>query len=249
MRGVTLTVNLKGKLAVAVCAMAVAAFAGGAYAATQESAPGSRQAFLGDVAKRLHVTPAQLSAALKGAALDQVNAAVAAGRLTKAQGDALKQAIEKGGAPQLPGGALGLRGLHGPLGLRGLGGLSGTRAHRFPGHPWLFHRFMRPGAPGPGWRAGPAAAAHGPLGAAAAYLGLSRAQLFEQMGSGKSLADIAKSRGKSVSGLKQAIGHSLAMRRFSYPPRGKVIPRAPGPKGSSAGASGWIPAPSAGPFD
>jgi hypothetical protein len=41
--------------------------------------------------------------------------------------------------------------------------------------------------------------------AAASYLGLSQAQLRAQLQSGKSLADVAKARGKSVSGLEDAI--------------------------------------------
>jgi hypothetical protein len=80
--------------------LAAAAFAGGAYAATQQSSGNARQAFLDDVAKRLHVTPAQLDSALKGAALDQLAAAVKSGRITQAQANALKQRIEgKGNAP------------------------------------------------------------------------------------------------------------------------------------------------------
>ena len=61
-----------------------------------------RQAFLNDVAKRLNVTPAQLNSALKGAAIDQLDAAVKAGKLTQAQANALKQRIQQGahgGAP------------------------------------------------------------------------------------------------------------------------------------------------------
>ncbi len=41
--------------------------------------------------------------------------------------------------------------------------------------------------------------------AAAAYLGLSQAQLLSQLGSGKSLADVAVAQRKSVSGLQNAI--------------------------------------------
>lgn len=41
--------------------------------------------------------------------------------------------------------------------------------------------------------------------AAADYLGLTQAQLHAQLQSGKSLADLAKARGKSVSGLENAI--------------------------------------------
>ncbi len=45
----------------------------------------------------------------------------------------------------------------------------------------------------------------GPLGAAAHYLGLSVPQLMGQLGSGKSLAQVASSRGKSTTGLENAI--------------------------------------------
>jgi AraC-like DNA-binding protein len=43
------------------------------------------------------------------------------------------------------------------------------------------------------------------LSAAASYLGVSDAQLMKDLGSGKSMADVAKASGKSVSGLEQAI--------------------------------------------
>jgi hypothetical protein len=43
------------------------------------------------------------------------------------------------------------------------------------------------------------------LSAAADYLGLSEAQLRTKLTAGRTLADIAKARGKSVDGLKQAI--------------------------------------------
>jgi hypothetical protein len=59
----------------------------------------------------------------------------------------------------------------------------------------FFHR--GPGGPGGPRRAG--------FGAAAKYLGLTDLQLFNQLRSGKSLADIAGARGKSVDGLKNAI--------------------------------------------
>jgi len=78
--------------------VAAAALAGGAYAATQ-GAPSSRQAFLNDVAQRLHVTPAQLQAAIKGAVLDRLSAAVKAGKLTRAQADAIAQRIQSGAGP------------------------------------------------------------------------------------------------------------------------------------------------------
>ena len=97
--------NLKRRLAIGVVAVAAAAFAGGAYAATKDSNANTRQAFLNDVARRLHVTPAQLTSALEGAEMDQLNAAVASGKLTQAQANALKQRIQHGhpllGAPGL----------------------------------------------------------------------------------------------------------------------------------------------------
>lgn len=45
----------------------------------------------------------------------------------------------------------------------------------------------------------------GPLHSAASYLGLSDVELLKDLGSGKSMAQLAKADGKSVSGLEQAI--------------------------------------------
>jgi hypothetical protein len=92
--------TLKSKLIIATAILAAAAFAGGAYAATQSSGTNARQAFLNDAANRLHVTPAQLRNALTGAFEDQLQAAVKAGKLTQAQANAIKQRIEnRAGAP------------------------------------------------------------------------------------------------------------------------------------------------------
>ncbi|HEV3055478.1 MAG TPA: hypothetical protein VGX45_12540, partial [Solirubrobacteraceae bacterium] len=96
--------SLKRKLVLVVAAMAAVAFAGGAYAATQSSTPNVRQAFINDVAHRLNVTPAQLRAAVKGAYLDQLNTAVASGRLTAAQAAALRKWAQSAGV--VPFGAL-----------------------------------------------------------------------------------------------------------------------------------------------
>jgi polyhydroxyalkanoate synthesis regulator phasin len=132
---------------------------------------GSQDTFLNDVAKRLNVTPAELQAALKGAASDQIDAAVKAGKLTQDQADALKKRLDQG---DLPGFGFGHRG----------GG---------PGF-------------GPGLRFG---FGHGGIAAAgdaaSTYLGLTQQELFTQLVSGKSLAQIAKDKGKSVDGLKKAI--------------------------------------------
>lgn len=175
LRSLELHRGLKRNLVIGAAALAVAASAGGAYAATQSAGPSSRQAFLSDVAKRLHVTPAQLSSALDGAYLDQLQAAVKAGRLTQAQANALEQRLkQKGAEPALPFGGFGLR-------------------HReFPGPGRLGGGF--------GLAARPAA-----VDAAASYLGLSDAQLFQRLSSGKSLAQIATAQGKTASGLEQAI--------------------------------------------
>ena len=83
-------------------AVAAAAIAGGgaAVAATQLRSPSEEsQAIVNDAAAQLGVQPQALSNALKKALENQVDAAVAAGRLTKEQGDALKQRIESGQAP------------------------------------------------------------------------------------------------------------------------------------------------------
>ncbi len=200
---------VKRKLVIGGAALAVAAFAGGAYAATQNSGPSTRQAFLNDVAKRLHVSPQQLSSALNGAFLDQLQAAVQDGRLTQAQANALEQRLkQKGTVPAVPFGHFGF----GPRGFgpRGLVGPPGG----LPGGP--------PGGPprafgGAGVLAGP-----GALQAAASYLGLTNAQLFQQLSSGKSLADVAGSKGKLVSGLEQAMTAAVKT-RLDKLVSGKVI--------------------------
>ncbi|HEY3184220.1 MAG TPA: hypothetical protein VGJ77_15370 [Gaiellaceae bacterium] len=150
------------KVAIAGIAAVAVAGAGGAIAATKLLTPGERsQAIVNDAAKQLGVDPAKLSGALKKALENQVDADVAAGRITKEQGDAIKKRIESGDYP-----------------IFGLGGRGGF------GH-------------------------HAPFGAkldaAAAYLGLTEAQLRTQLESGKSLADVAKAQSKSVSGLVDAL--------------------------------------------
>ena len=65
---------LRHKIAVGLAAVAVAALAGGAYAASQTTSLTPRAAFLADVAKRLGVSEARLRAAVRGAFLDQLSA-------------------------------------------------------------------------------------------------------------------------------------------------------------------------------
>jgi len=157
--------SVKPKLiAGAVAGLAVAG-GGAALAATQlgSSPKQENQAIVNDAAKQLGVQPSALNAALKKALENRVDAAVAAGRLTKAEGAEIKQRIEAGDVPL----------------------------------------FGRPGGPG-GFRhhhGGP----FGGLDAAATYLGLTQAQLRTQLESGKSMADVARAKNKSVDGLVSAL--------------------------------------------
>src|SRR4051812_34633987 len=101
------------KLAAGVAAVAAVAGGGAAYAATQDDGPrADAQAVIDDAAKQLGVQPSALSAALKTALANRVDAAVAAGRLTKEQGDELKARIEAGDVPPI-GLGLGIRHGHG----------------------------------------------------------------------------------------------------------------------------------------
>jgi hypothetical protein len=176
--------KLKRKLTVGTAALAAAAFSAGAYAATKDTDATVRQAFLNDVANRLKVSPAELSAALQAAYFDQLDAAVAAGKLTKTRAESIKQKIRRTGLPpMLEGGAL--------LGDR-LGGLGHER----------FRGLFRPAA----GRVG------GGLAAAAKYLGLTPAQLRDELIAGKTLAQVAKAKGKSTTGLKDAITAAVRSR-------------------------------------
>jgi hypothetical protein len=157
---------MRRRLVGGVAGLAVLAGAGGAYAVSQASGGDERDAFKNDVAKRLNVTPDELDKALEGAANDRLDAAVAAGRLTKAQADEIKQRMKEHGGP-----------------------------------PLFF------GGPPPG---GPHGGPHGGgMDAAAKYLDLTPEQLHTQLESGKSLAQVAKAKGKSVEGLKSAIGAAI----------------------------------------
>jgi len=94
---------------VAAGAVAAAAVVGGgaAIAANELTPKQESQALVNDVAKQLGVTPAKLSDAIEEALSDRVDAAVADGRLTKAQGDQLKAQIAAGNVPLLGLGAVG----------------------------------------------------------------------------------------------------------------------------------------------
>lgn len=146
----------KRRLIVATAAVLAVAGGGAAIGATQLGSPeDERQAVVNDAAKKLGVTPRALSSALKEALVNRVDAAVAAGRITKAQGDALKARIRSGVVPFL-------------FGFRG---------------------------PGVGRHFG------ADLDVAAGYLGITEDQLRADLSAGKTLAAIAKAKGKSVDGL------------------------------------------------
>jgi hypothetical protein len=168
--------NLGSKRMV-VAAAATLAVVGGAAAAVAATGSGSRGSdFLDSVAKHLGVSPQKLEDATKAAAFDQVNADLAAGRITKAQADELKARIQSGD------GVLG--GLRGPgRGPGGFGGAGGFGIPGLAGKPFIANE----------------------LAAAAKYLGLSESDLRTKLEAGQSLADVAKAQSKDLAGLEQAI--------------------------------------------
>jgi len=159
---------MRRKILIAATAALAVAGGGAAIAASKSGSPQEEsKAVVDDTAKQLGVTPAKLSSALKKALENRVDAAVAAGRLTKEQGDALKKRIEAEDYPILGGFGMGF-------------------GHRDGGPGIIIHRF-------------------GHLDAAASYLGMTEAELRTQLAGGKTLAEVAKTKGKSVDGLVSAL--------------------------------------------
>jgi hypothetical protein len=157
-------------LVAAAAGAVVVGLAGSAIAAGNTSSPTS---FMQSLAKHLGISTEKLQDATKAAAIDQIDAALADGKITKEQADAAKERIQSGDAPLL-----------------------------------FFEPRFRDGGPGLPFDRGPGFGFHhfGELGEAAAnYLGLTEAQLHEQLRAGKSLAQIAKDKGKSADGLKKAL--------------------------------------------
>ena len=155
------------KIAVGAAAALAVAGAGGAVAATQFGSPSAEsEAIISDAAEQLGIEPSRLSNALKKALANRIDAAVAAGRLTKEQGEALKERIQSEDFPLIFGGPHKVVGIHG---------------------------FAK-------------------LEAAASYLGMSEVELRSQLGSGKTLAQVARDRGKSVDGLVDALVAALKER-------------------------------------
>jgi hypothetical protein len=268
----------------------VGVLGGAALAAGGSSNPGSD--FLGDVAERLGIGRDKLEGAIEDTAIARIDAAVAAGDLTKEEGEALKQRVRSGdlppilpglGGPGLDAGPVGPPGLFAPVpfpgtdlldaaadylgmderdvreALRGgetLADLAKDRGKAVDGLKQAIREAVREdadrgvedgvltkeqadrlveklsgvvdelveqrGGPGlkfdyrgPGPRFGPGPSEKGVLPGALPgpdliktaldYLDMDGADLHEAWRDGKSLADLAKARGKSVDGLKKAL--------------------------------------------
>lgn len=157
----------------AVAVLVVGLGAAGAVAASRMLSPSQEnKAVIDDAAAQLGVKPQELSDALKQALKNRIDAAVAAGRLTKDQAEMLKQRLDSDEYPLL----------------FGHGGPGGPGGHSFG--------FEHHGGFGIG--------GFGILGAAAAYLGTTEAELHDAL-ENSTLADVAKEKGKSVSGLVKAL--------------------------------------------
>ena len=104
--------NKRTKLAGAAGAALAVVGAGGALAADKLTPGDESKAVVEDAAKQLGIDPAKLNDALKQALENRIDEAVKAGRLTEAQGKAMKQRIEANDFPLFlgPGPAFGFRG-------------------------------------------------------------------------------------------------------------------------------------------
>lgn len=159
-------------IASAAAGLAVVLGGGAALAASGSSNPAAD--FMGDVAKRLGISQDRLEGAIQEATIERIDAAVAAGDITKEEGEALKERVRSGDMPGI------LPGFAGPA--------------------------ERLGPVGPPHMLGPGPFAGGELlGTAADYLGIDEADVRRALRDGKSLADLAKDRGKSVDGLEDAL--------------------------------------------
>jgi hypothetical protein len=163
-------------------AVAATAAIGGTALAHESSTVGN--SFLGDFASHLGVSPAKVREAYQATVIDRIEAAVKAGRLSRVQADAIEAHVKSH-----PGGQFFFGGTHG-----------GFDHGRFENHGGFDH-------PGPFAHRGPS-----PFDAAATYLGISGDALHASLASGKTLAQIAKANGKTVSGLEVAMTLSFRAR-------------------------------------
>jgi uncharacterized protein YfiM (DUF2279 family) len=116
---------VKHKLVAGLIAVAVLGGAGAAVAATQSSSS-NRQAYLNDVAKHLGVSPGALNSALQAAAIERIEAARQAGRLTTARADELKQRVREGRGPLFRGEGFGRGRPHVGVGRAGILGVASS---------------------------------------------------------------------------------------------------------------------------
>ena len=137
--------------------------------------------FLAGVAKRLGISEDKLQDAIRDESIARIDEAVQSGDLTEEQGERLKERVRSG------------EGL-GPLG-RGFGLGRDFGLGPIPDFGFGFPRVFK----GVGNQ----------LDAAAEYLGLTQAELRDELSDGDSLADIAEEKGKSVDGLKTAMRNAL----------------------------------------
>jgi hypothetical protein len=166
---------------IAALALSGALLAGGTGAAIaavgKDEHEKSEQAILDDAAKRLDVTPQKLRDALEAAQAAELDKRLDAA--VKAGKLTRKQADEIKQQTEKNGGVLGGKRFFGP------GGPGGRHELHFRGGPM------------------------GMRGAIALKLskalGISRAQLKEQLGDGKSVADIAKAQGKSLADVRRSL--------------------------------------------
>jgi lambda repressor-like predicted transcriptional regulator len=174
--------NRKRWLVTAAAGLAAVVGGGAALAANGSSDPGSD--FLGDVAQRLGISKDKLEGAIEDATVARIDAAVERGDLTKEQGEELKKHARSGDGPViLPG----FRGPEAGIGPLGIGPPGPPEKGFFPG-PFPGFDFMEK---------------------AADYLGMESADVRKALRDGKSLADLAKDKGKSVEGLEQALRHAI----------------------------------------
>jgi hypothetical protein len=222
---------MKRRLAIGLAVIAAAAAGGGAYAATRSggsSNDAKHQAFLNDVAKRLHVTPEQLRNALKGAAVDRLNAALASGRITQAQANQLKQRIEQG---QLP--PFGEHRMHGFGGAPVFPALIGAANFLGLTPPQLLHQLES------GKSLGQIAAARGKSvsGLKAAIIAQIRSRLDQAVARGiitrareqQILSDLSSRLDDLITRVHQPGfgGHRLAAPQMAQPPAGPMPPAGP----------------------
>jgi hypothetical protein len=114
------------RVLVAASALSLVVGAGGAIAASKSSATNGNS-FLARVADHLGISTEKLEDATKAAAIDQVEADLKAGRITKAEADELKARIREGGGPFFFGKP--------HFRFDGPGGFDGPRLHHAPfGH-------------------------------------------------------------------------------------------------------------------